>query len=138
MKNQSKPVSKNILKVVETNSLETIEKELVVKTLGELTQEVLEVKKEIANIKQEYANSIILSEEEAFDLNNLFFSAIWYNDECNNGGFNKVIEILMTNLDKTNSSEILNCIQFLNKVAFSQSLINSMHDRTKSFLDSIN
>lgn len=138
MKNQIKPTAKNALKVVQKNSLESIEKELVVKTLESLTDDLHQIRKDVGHIKNELSEHLLISEDEAFDLSGLMLSASWYNDECNNDGYNQVIDILLANITKSNSNEVTNCIQFLNKVAFNRSLINSIHDRTRKILDSHN
>jgi|GEM_PF-3297232 len=130
MKTQTSTKKQNTLKVVGTNSLETIEKELTVKTLGELTDQVTDLKANVAELKAEAKEVISLTPDEAFDLKGLMFAATWYNDEAN-AGSNEIIEILLSGMNKRNSSEIITTIQLLNKIAYNRDLINRIHDRAK-------
>lgn len=72
-----------------------------------------------------------LSSIEVTQLKNLLFNAIWYNDECNFGHHNRVIEVLMEARTEKNNEELNHAVQLLSKVGYMSHLINSIHDRLK-------
>ncbi|MGJ1205683.1 hypothetical protein [Sphingobacterium lactis] len=133
---KSTPVIRS-LKVVQKNSINTIEKEMVVDILDTIVDQVVSVKEEVISLKEKAKlgeHNLTLDIDEICDLNRLCTAAVCYNEECNEDYFNEIFDILISAKNGDNAMKIINTIQLLDKVAFLQRFIHKLHEQTKDIL----
>lgn len=125
----------NVIEMQKELTEQASTKESLLKSLNELKKELVDTRAELQQLKKDISSSMLLDENDIYSLKGFSLCATWYNSECNGSGFNKVVELLINNVNSNNKENVSCGLQLLNSVALNQDLFSRLQSRSRKYFN---